>query len=70
MITLTNYWGKPNSDTAEFVGLSSDFEEIQNGVYSPYGLQIKNGSTFFCMDTGDFYMYSAAEGNEKWWKIS
>lgn len=66
MVTMTNYWGRPNSDVSELVGLSTDTKPID--IYGEYKIKIANGSTFFCMDTGDMYMYDA--DNKIWHKIS
>lgn len=63
MVTLTNWFGKPNSNISEFVGLSTDSKPID--TYND--LAVTNGSTFFCMDNGDMYMYD--EENKTWYKL-
>lgn len=59
MVTLKWLYGREVGGTIELVGLSTDAKPIKK--YN--GTTIRNGSSFFEIDTGELYFYDA-ENNE------
>lgn len=54
MITLSRAAYQTEYRTAEFNGLSSDVKPIY--------IELENGSTFYEIDTGDYYAYDKENG--------
>ena len=48
---------KQQGNVYEFRGLKADMDKLNPDI-------IKNGSSFYCMDTGEVYMYD--ESTKKW----
>lgn len=63
MITLNKISNSYNRQILEVLGLSTD-EKPSAKIGE---ISLTNGSTFFCMDTSDFFMFD--EQNKKWWMI-
>lgn len=63
MISLNKYGNKTNRIWLELYGLSTDEKPIDNfnGTY------IGNASTYYEMDTKNYYIYD--EENHKWWEV-
>lgn len=57
--TLEN--GKRN-----YLGLSTDIAKLPKVATYPEYTDLKTGSTAYCVDTGDLYMYEAS--NDNWYE--
>lgn len=74
MVTLSKYGAKYNRLVLNIEGLSSDskptvyFYEYDDNGREVSKMQIQNGSIFTEIDTGDTYMYDAA--NTTWYQVS
>ena len=65
MIKCTKVMGKPTIGIKEFYGLEKDVPNLpvnKDGV-----INIPTSSEFFCIDTGNVYMFE--EESNKWYKL-
>lgn len=66
MIKLVKTGDRVVINVSEFYGLASDVADLPvNGT--GYKEFITTGSTFFCIDSGDTWMFE--ESSNKWYKI-